>query len=178
MMSIWRGMAGLGACLLAVGMAGCAGPIETRSGLTGTALPANAAVALAVSHEQDGPLVDAVRRAVAEQLAARGHPADAEGAARVVVTFAERPASLEVLAAKGAVLSAAKRRRALQNCADRTFRLTLVAERTGEAPSRAWAEEHHCKAAPGSSIGALAAQAAAALAGKTSARPALRSGQD
>jgi len=141
-------------------------------------LPANAVVALAVSHEQHGPLVDAVRRAVAEQLALQGHPVAEDGAARVVVGFAERPASLEVLGAKGAVLSAAKRRRALQDCADRTFRLTLVAEGTGEAPGRAWAEEYHCKAAPGASVGPLAAQAVAALVGKGSARPAMRSGQD
>lgn len=176
MMSVWRGS---GICTFGLlAMAGCAGPIETRSGLTGAGLPANASVALAVSHEQKGPLVDEVRRAVAEQLALQGHPVAEDGAARVIVGFAEHPASLEVLTAKGEVLSAAKRRKALQNCADRTFRLTLVAEGAGETPSRAWAEEYHCKAAPGASIGPLAAQAVAALSGKGGAGPVLRSGQD
>lgn len=174
MISIWRGTVFVGLCSLA----GCAGPIETRAGLIGSGLPANAAVMLEVSHEQKGPLVDDVRRAVAEQLALQGHAVAPDGAARVVVGFAEHPASLEVLSAKGDILSAAKPRKAFQNCADRTFRLTLVAEATGEAPSRAWAEEYHCKGKPAQNVGPLAAQAVAALAGKLGARPALRSGQD
>ncbi len=163
---------------LGLAMAGCAGPIETRAGLSGAALPANAAIALNVSHGQQGPLVDEVRRAVAGQLARQGHREAQDGTARVVIAFTVRPAAIEVLSARNEVLSAAKRRRALQNCADRTFRLTLVAEGIGETASRAWAEEYHCKAAPGASIGPLAAQAVAALVGKGSAHPVLRRGQD
>jgi len=56
-MSDWRGNAVVGSCLLMLALAGCSGPIETRSGLMGAVLPAIAAVALkAASGASVGPL--------------------------------------------------------------------------------------------------------------------------
>jgi len=153
----------------------CSGPIETRAGLQGAGLPQGATIALV---ETDGPLSDGARQAVASELERQGFTVAEAGTVRVLVALAERPASLAVLGSDGAVVSSAKHRKLLQGCADRTQRLSLVAERSDGQVTRAWAEEYHCKAALEETLQPLAAQAVAHLAGKAPQWRQLRRGRD
>lgn len=164
--------------LLALGA--CSGPIETRAGLQGAGLPQSATVALA---EVAGPLSDSARHAVASELERHGFTvsrlsASEAGTIRILVALAERPASLAVLGSDGAVVSPAKHRKLLQGCADRTQRLSLVAESPDGTVTRAWAEEYHCKATLAETLEPLAARAVALLAGDDPQGRPLRFGRD
>lgn len=161
----------------------CAGPIATRAGydgvgLGGVGIGGLAAVAV-VSSDAAGGASDAARSAVAEALGRRNVAAVVaqSGEPRVTVSIAERPSSLAVLTDDGRVVSAAKRRRLLQNCEDRTQRLLLVLETPGAPPVRAWAEEDHCKGDFAASLMPLAERAVAALADRSTGVT-LRSGRD
>lgn len=156
----------------------CSGPIETRSGIAGARLPATATVAVVASYEQDDAVSTAARAAVAKALMQHGYAVSDDGAVRLTVALGERPASLEVLGTDGMVLSAAKRPKLLQNCDDRTERLTLVAENPGGGVSRAWAEEDHCKSARAQAVQPLAAQAVGRLVGAHQPGRAFRFGRD
>lgn len=162
--------------LLAFG--GCAGPIETHAGLQGAGLSRDASVALVSAPQSDGPVSEDARRAVATELQRRGLKVSDAGSVRILVTLAERPASLAVLATDGAVISAAKQHRLLQDCADRTQRLSLVAENPDGQVTRAWAQEAHCKADLAETLQPLAAVAVARLLGESPQQRELRFGQD
>lgn len=156
----------------------CAGPVETRAGYDGVGLGGLSAVAV-VSTEPAGGVSEQARSAVAKALGRRNVASVVaqSGEPRVTVSIAERPSSLAVLTDDGRVVSAAKRRRLLQNCEDRTQRLLLVLETAGAPPVRAWAEEDHCKGDFTTSLMPLAERAVAALADR-SAGITLRTGRD
>lgn len=164
-----------------VGLAGCAGPVETRVGRAGDAIahPSPVAVApvaiAAVTGAGDlsGPALTAVMQA----LARRGIAVADNAPARLTIALAERPAEMGVTGDDGLVLSAAKRSRLLQDCADRKHRLLLVLDRAGTPPVRAWAEEDHCKGTLAAGLTPLAERAVAALAGDRSG-VLLRAGRD
>ncbi|MFM9937076.1 MAG: hypothetical protein ACKVOL_12880, partial [Novosphingobium sp.] len=98
---------------------------------------------------------------------------------RVEVAIAERPAQVDLRPLAGAALSPAKTQRLLQDCHDRTHRLTLaVTDPAHAGVTRAWAEEHHCKGTLAASLPALAQQAVAALAVAAPERSTERAGKD
>lgn len=165
------------AAALSSTLAACSGPIETRAGLHGMVIPADASIVVVASHEQNGRLADSATQAVAEILAKQGRTVAETGAVRVVVGLAERPASLEILSDSG-VLSKAKRHRFLQDCADSIQRLTLAAETPDGRVSHAWAEEDHCHGKLEESLHSLAAQAVAQLVTNGRTGQAFRFGTD
>ncbi len=164
--------------LMSLICAACSGPVETRSGIAGAPVPASATVAVFASPDQHDAASGSARDAVAKALTQYGYIVSDEGALRVTVGLGERPASLAVLAADGAVVSGAKRQKLLQECADRTQRLTLVAENSGGEVSRAWAEESHCKSGLDKAVEPLAMQAVARLVGRHGSGRDLRFGRD
>lgn len=162
--------------LAALALAACAGPVETRTGADAASFPPKMPVEVVLAGVPDA-LSAATRAAIGAALADHGFTPAPEGAARLTVALAERPAAMAVIAADGRDISPAKRQRLLQDCADRTQRLLLVLEMPGAAPVRAWAEEAHCHGTLAQSVAPLATQAVAALAGK--ALPVhVRSGRD
>jgi hypothetical protein len=163
---------------LGLALAGCAGPVETHTGFFGkTGLPATALV-VATPNENPGATSQMARDVVAQELVQQGYTVAERGGATVLVTVAERPATVEVRSAQDAVVSPEKRKRLLQSCVDRTHRLTLVMLAPDGEVSRAWAEERHCKGTLAQSLKPLAQSAIASLAGKQAAGVVLRSGRD
>jgi len=143
---------------MALALSGCAGPVETLAGGTGP-VPANLTVAVMAAPDLNGPAIEQARAAVAAALAGQGYVVAPQAQAVVTVGLAEREA-VTAVTAPGGTISAAKRQRLLQNCADRTQRVTLAFYTTPDAePVRAFAEEHHCKAALADDLPALAARA-------------------
>lgn len=160
-------------------LAGCAGPIATRSGIAGPPLSPGAALALVPLAESAGSTAEAARAAVTEALARQGYQLVADAPLRIEVALAERAAGADVRALSGAVLSPAKTQRPLQDCRDRTHRLTLVAyDPARPGLTRAFAEEHHCKGTLAASLPALADQAVRALASVVPERVTTRAGKD
>ncbi len=128
---------------------GCAGPLQTRGFGSGPGVPAGARLSI-IAAEEDGPPVDAAtHRALAATLTRAGFSVGDDGAYMVDFSLAERPATMGVTPGKTErALSAAKGRKPLQSCQDRTHRFTLVIldRKTGETAYRGDAEEHHCRA--------------------------------
>ena len=160
-------------------LAGCAGPIATRSGFTGTPIFPGATFALAPVPEGAGSTAEAARAAVAKALGRHGYRLAADAPLWIEVALAEREAEVDVRPLSGAVLSPAKSQRALQDCRDRTHRLTLVAyDPARQGVTRSFAEEHHCKGLLAVSLPVLADQAVTALAAAVPERLTTRAGKD
>ena len=86
---------------------------------------------------------------------------------------------MEVRALGGPALSPAKTKQFLQDCADRTHRLTLaLTDPARPGVTRAFAEEHHCNGTLTASLPVLAQQAVSALALPGPERITRRSGRD
>lgn len=173
--SLW-----LGALIL---LAGCAGPVTTRSGIAGLPIAHGAAFALAPAPEGAGSTAEAARAAVVDALARQGYRLAADAPLRIEVALAEREAKVDVRPLSGPlsgpVLSPAKSQRPLQDCRDRTHRLTLVAyDPARPGVTRTWAEEHHCKGTLAASLPVLADQAVTALAAAVPERVTKRTGKD
>lgn len=146
-------------------LAACAGPVETRTGADSSLPPSKVPVEVVLTGVPDalsGPTLAAIGAALADH----GFATASQGAGRLTVALAERPAAMAVVSADGRTLSPAKRQRLLQSCEDRTQRMLLVLEMPDAAPVRAWAEEAHCHGTLAQSVGPLATKAVAALAGK------------
>lgn len=161
---------------VALALSACAGPIETRTGSDRAAPLAATPVQLVLAGAPEA-IAAPTLAAVSAALGRHGFTSAPDSPARLTVALSERPATMALLAADGRALSPAKRRRMLQNCADRSQRLLLVLETPGAAPVRAWAEETHCHGALEQSIAPLAEQAVAALVGRATPLH-LRSGRD
>lgn len=145
-----------GAVALALVMSGCAGPVQTLAGSTGS-VPPRLAVSVVSAPDAHGEAIEQARAAVANALSGQGYQIVPQAQAFVTVGLAEREASVAV---GGQAHSAAKRQRWLQNCADRTQRLTLAFYAAPEAePVRAFAEEQHCHAVLGETLPLLAKRA-------------------
>lgn len=165
--------------MLLAGVAACSGPIATRTGLDGPPVAPATAVALMPAPEGAGPAILSACDAVAQALGRRGYRLSDDASLRIEVALAERAASVDVRPLTGGALSPAKTKRLLQNCEDRTHRLTLAASDPARpGVTRAWAEEHHCKGTLDASLPTLADQAVAALALDVPERVTERSGRD
>ncbi len=164
-------------------LAGCAGPVATCSGIAGSPISPGAAVALAPAPEGAGNAAEAVRAAVSEALVRQGYRLAANAPLRIEAALAERDAGIDLrpLAGpiSGPVLSPAKAQRPLQDCRDRTHRLTLVAYDPARPEIvRVWAEEYHCHGTLAASLPALAERAVIALAAGGPDQITVRAGQD
>lgn len=153
------------AALGSFGLSACSGPVESLAGGTGL-LAAGQPVQVVASPlpDVDPRLLEQVRGAVERALERQGIAVSASAEAVLLVGLAERGAMVGVATTDGSVLAPAAEPRLLQNCTDRTYRLTLVVQPPGaEPPTRAWAEEKHCHATADQVLPHLAARAVAAL---------------
>ena len=165
--------------ILLAGVAACSGPIATRSGIEGPPVTPATAVALAPLPEGAGAATLTARVVVAKALERHGYRVTPDAPLRIDVALAERAAEVDVRTLAGPALSPAKPQRLLQDCHDRTHRLTLAAyDPARPGVTRAWAEEHHCKGPIAASLSALADQAVAALAAATPEQRTERPGKD
>lgn len=167
--------------LCGLGLSACAGPVETHAGFAGSnigefGVGAGTSITV-VESPASGNLAAAASAAIMTALAKRGQSITVDSPRRLTVSLSERPSYMAINADDGTPLSAAKRQRLLQNCADRTQRLLIVLEGQDKSPVRAWAEESHCRGQLEASLPALAEQAVAALY-RQSGSVTLRSGQD
>ena len=166
--------------VLAALLAGCTGQVRLNTGATGPAIPAGSAVTLIGTAKNDHLLVAQAQKEVLAALASRGHSAGSGGAARIEVGLSDRLATTGIGVLEGPELSAAKKKKFLQTCKDRTYRLVLTYYGAGaDVPvTRAWAEERHCKGPIDASIAALAERAVASLAIGSSSESGTRPGAD
>jgi hypothetical protein len=137
--------------LTMLGLSGCSGPVETRILSSGQGINASISIADTTPAAAAAPL-----HAKAQELAIAGlqqRVGLSPGAAshQLTVTLSERPAAIALRAGAqqaARVIAAAKRRKPLQNCEDREFRLSIVMTRIADGTEsyRGEASEYHCKA--------------------------------
>lgn len=155
-------------------LAGCAGPVATLSGGSGArGLPQSVRLEMA-----PGATDHRAVAAVAAALDRKGLRADPAAADLMVIGLAQRDARTALATAQGTDVSSAKVDRLLQDCEDRTYRLTLSLHRAGMAPTSGWAEEHHCHGTLDESLAALADGAVQHLVAPGAAVRVLRTGRD
>ena len=135
--------------LLLFGLGACSGPIETRIVSSGPGV-ANPEYIL----QEEPPKADLPLRAhiaVMHQLADRGYMVSDTGSLKLDIAFAERDAQIAVFTKSGsdqAIIAPGKQKKALQSCADREMRLTVILTRIADGVElyRGNASEYHCKA--------------------------------
>lgn len=139
--------------IFALALSGCAGPVETLAGASGhVAAPLPVRVISAPDSTDDS-----ARNAVAGALTERGYTVSPQAQAFVVVGTAERDARIAIATPDNQALSPAKHHRLLQDCSDRTQRLSIAFYAADDAePVRAFAEEHHCKGVLADNVPSLA----------------------
>jgi len=170
-----RCLAGMAAIAV---VSGCAGPIESRAGIAGPAVSPAISLAVTATAGQGGPGMAQAVAAVRQELVRQGFRLADDAALRVEVGLAEREATSALLAADGSVLSPIKKKRLLQDCADRRHRLTIAVIPPKGPPRRAWAEENHCHGTVAESIQPLAVRAVAMLNDDPSTAVRYRKGRD
>ncbi|MBT2188999.1 DsrH/TusB family sulfur relay protein [Sphingobium nicotianae] len=145
--------------------ASCTSHVHLNAGAAGAPLAAGQAVTI-IGIGPDGPAIAArAQDAVIAALGKHGYVLAPDAAARLEIGITDRPASTGIAVIGGAELSAAKGKRFLQSCKERTYRLVLTyyGPASDLPVTRAWAEEHHCRAAIDASIENLADKAVTAL---------------
>ena len=168
--------------LLAImGLSGCSGPIETRILSAGQGI--DGGISLVQTPPASPPL-----NAKAHELALAGLQkhvglSAGEPSHQLTVTLSERPAALALHAGEKQavrVVAAAKRRKPLQNCDDREFRLTILIMRIsdGAVGYRGEASEYHCKASIEESLPHLVDAALADLRSPKGPHSLMRRGRD
>jgi hypothetical protein len=144
-------------------LASCSGPIETRISSTGPGVATPTSI-LGEKLEAAAPNA-AARDMVAAKLAERGFTLGDAGALQLHVAVSERDAAIAVATEKNEI-SKAKRRKPLQSCADKEYRLAVALTRIsdGALVYRGSAAEYHCKATLAQAMPALADSALTDLA--------------
>lgn len=128
-------------------LAGCAAPIETRITSSGLTDPAAQPYMFNMEVPSSQEAASA-RRLVESRLADHGYSEVKNGPLLLEVTLDSRDASLALGTAAGSDnLSVAKKRKALQNCKDREYRLgiTLTRIADGAVQYQSRIAEYHCK---------------------------------
>ncbi|MGD9812070.1 MAG: hypothetical protein AB7U35_12190 [Sphingobium sp.] len=154
-------------CLAIAGLAACAGPIKTDLHSLGPGMADTGVLAWASAPTGNAaPVLDEARQEVSGVLVAKGFGFSDVAPYSVSLGLSERPGDMAVAAEDGVSLSPAKRRRLLQDCEDRIFRLrvTIVDRATGLVRYDGAAEEAHCKAGLNEVLPRLARLAVADLA--------------
>ncbi|MEQ1550156.1 hypothetical protein [Sphingorhabdus sp.] len=134
---------------LMLGLAACAGPVETRVNSAGPGIASSTTIfqeALPTSST-----AAQARAAVITLLTEKGYRETQAGDVQLHVAFAERDAAISVKTKSGdtvADIAAAKAHKPLQSCADREMRLAVTLTRITDGIElyRGTASEYHCKA--------------------------------
>lgn len=127
--------------------AGCSGNLETRVASSGAQSPRPEAYMISTVDETSTELRTAYKL-VAATMAQKGFPLAKEAAFHLEITLDARPAILALGGKDGASsLSPAKKKKPLQSCEDREYRLgvTLTKVSDGTEIYRGRAAEYHCK---------------------------------
>lgn len=129
---------------LAIAAAGCSNIVETRVSSSGVA----GLTPTTLSYDKDmskTPELQLAYANVVEKLSQRGFKIADGGDAHLELSIASRPAALAV-SAGGNTISSAKKRKALQSCADKEYRLLVVLTRISDGGElyRGSAAEYHC----------------------------------
>ena len=132
--------------LTAMLIAGCSQAVETR--ITSKGQPALVAGAFSLSENksQTAELL-AAQKLVTDALLSRGYAVAENGTLHLEVSLSERPAELSLGTAAGpASLAIAKRKKPLQSCKDREYRIGVALTRVtdGALVYQASAAEYHC----------------------------------
>lgn len=126
--------------------AGCSSNIETRVASNGVRSPTAEAYMISTVAETS-PELRSAYRLVAAAMTEKRFPLAKEAALHLEITLDARPAMLALGGKDGAdSLSPAKKKKPLQSCEDREYRLgvTLTRVRDGSEIYRGRAAEHHC----------------------------------
>jgi hypothetical protein len=125
----------------------CAGKIETRISSSGVQSPAAAQYMISTVTETS-PELRSAHKLVAANMARKGFALAKEASLHLEITLDARPAALALGGKDGASsLSPAKKKRPLQSCEDREYRLgvTLTKVADGSEVYRGRAAEYRCK---------------------------------
>jgi hypothetical protein len=129
--------------------AGCSSIIKTRVSSSGVPSPAIEAYMISTVAETSPELLSAYKL-VAASMASKGFTLAKEAPLHLEITLDARPAALS-LGGKGGPesLSPAKRKRPLQSCEDREYRLGVTLTKVGDGSEiyRGRAAEYHCRVA-------------------------------
>lgn len=128
-------------------VAGCSGNVETRVASNGVRSPAAEGYMISTVAETSPELRSAYRLVVAA-MAEKRFPLVKEAALHLEITLDARPAMLALGQKDDAgSLSPAKKKKPLQSCQDREYRLgvTMTRVRDGSEIYRGRAAEYHCK---------------------------------
>lgn len=160
--------------------AACTNQVNLNAGAAGAPLAAGQAMTI-IGVNPDGTAIAArAQDAVIAALGKHGYTLTPDAAARLEIGITDRPASTGIGVIGGIELSAARGKKFLQSCKDHTYRLVLTyyGPASDVPVTRAWAEEHHCRAAIDASIASLADKAVTALARGSSNETSRRRGRD
>lgn len=136
----------LGAAAL---VAGCASKIDTRVSSSGIQSPAADSYMISTVGETS-PELRGAYRLVATSMATKGFILAKEAPLHLEITLDARPAELSLGAKEGPdSLSPAKKKKPLQSCEDREYRLGVTLTKVNDASEvyRGRAAEYHCKVA-------------------------------
>ncbi|MGB5076799.1 MAG: hypothetical protein WBO17_04905 [Sphingorhabdus sp.] len=127
-------------------LSGCSNSIETRVDSAGqsSSTPFNLSYDFSASRPAE---MEAAHRAVVEALGAKGYVIAENAVAHLEVTLSSRPARLALGTAEHASsLSPAKKKKPLQNCDDKEYRLVVTITKLdgGSVIYRGSAAEYHC----------------------------------
>jgi len=134
----------MGACAL---VAGCSSKIETRVSSSGVQSPSAGTYMISTVDETSAELRGTYKM-VATSMATKGFTIAKEAALHLEITLDARPAALSLGAKDGPdSISPAKKKKPLQSCEDREYRLglTLTKVSDGSEIYRGRAAEYHCK---------------------------------
>ena len=132
--------------LTAILIAGCSQTVETRIMSKGQSTLVAGPFSLSENKTQTAELL-AAQKLVSDALVSRGYAIAENGALHLEVSLAERPAELSLGTAVGpASLAVAKRKKPLQSCKDREYRIGVALTRIadGALMYQSSAAEYHC----------------------------------
>ena len=132
--------------LTAILIAGCSQTVETRIMSKGQPALVAGAFSLSENRTQTAGLSSA-RTLVSDVLVSRGYEIAKNGALHLEVSLSERPAELSLGTAAGpASIAIAKRKKPLQSCEDREYRIGVALTRIADGALlyQSSAAEYHC----------------------------------
>lgn len=161
-------------------LAGCSQTVETR--IMSKGQPASIAGTFSLSETTSlSPGLLSARKLVSEALLSRGYTIAENGAFHLEVSLAERPAELSLGSAAGPTsIAVAKRKKPLQSCQDREYRIGVALTRVtdGALLFQSSAAEYHCNQPIADSLPELVKAALADLGNPRGTYTVKRAGRD
>ena len=160
--------------------AGCSSNVETRVTSNGLQSPEAEAYMISTVAETS-PELRTAYKLVAAAMAQKGFPLVKEAALHLEITLDARPAALALGGNDGAgSLSPAKKKKPLQSCEDREYRLgvTLTKVSDGTEIYRGRAAEYHCKVPVAEALPTLVGAALADFGSPRGSYATLRKGRE